>query len=179
MIGVVVDDDGVGVPEPVAAISKFKRRDSEVITVEPEARGPSTLEMKFVPRAEAACEMAVFERMVDVEARVIGRIVMPHPLIVVRVDVGSTGVAGGVGGTTSMLLLARRRCLLVPLRSSVLLHTGRRLLVHLRRGLLAHWRRTMRRNMTIADAMPFLGEGDGGSEQQKDARERNELFHKV
>src|SRR5258708_3836958 len=95
MIGIFIDHDLVGVPEPVAAQGKVKRGDAEGEAAKPEAIGTASANAPDVAAAEASGEAAMLSGMIDVEAGVIAPGVVPDPFAVV-VDVRSFGVAFAV-----------------------------------------------------------------------------------
>lgn len=104
VVGILVDDDVVGIPKPVIAIGDVKGSDAEVEAAEPEAARTAAGEAPDVFGAEAGGEVAVRPRMIEMEAGVRGTLFMadPVPLCVdVRTDrrcavllgLGSRGMA--------------------------------------------------------------------------------------
>ena len=93
MIGVVIDHDLIGIPQPTIAKCKFEWRHREVEAAKPEAVRPSPLQAKHMSRPEAAGKVAMWKRVIEMEARVL-RTGVPDPLVVAGVNVWSTGVTG-------------------------------------------------------------------------------------
>jgi len=91
VVGIVVDDDVVSVPIPVAAVRSIKRCDSEVVTSEPEAVGASTNDAPDVVAPEATLITSVFPGMIEVETFVIPAPIMAHPFAV-TMDVRGLGM---------------------------------------------------------------------------------------
>jgi hypothetical protein len=86
MVGVVVYDDVIAVPEPVIAIAQVEGANAEVEASKPKAVGAASAEAPDVTTADAAGEAAVFPRVIEVEANIVASIFMSDPLAVV-VDV--------------------------------------------------------------------------------------------
>ena len=82
MVGVIVNDDVVTIPQPVAAVADIERRDAEVEAAEPETTGSSTRQMPAMTRAETSGEVAVFPGMVEMKAGVIASLIVADPLAV-------------------------------------------------------------------------------------------------
>jgi hypothetical protein len=66
MIGVFVDDDLVGIPEPAVTEGVVVRGDAEIEAAEPEARRAASAKAPPMAGAETAVEMAVFPGVVEV-----------------------------------------------------------------------------------------------------------------
>jgi len=79
VIGVIVDDDVVAIPEPVATVANVKRRYAEVIAAKPEATGASAAEAPYETRTESTLEVAVLPSVIEVEAVFVPSPVMPNP----------------------------------------------------------------------------------------------------
>jgi|SRR5579884_2939400 len=145
MIGILVDDDRIGVPDPIRDVGIVGGRDAEVEAAEPEPARPTTLQTKNVPRAEAACEMAVFPWMVEMEAAIV-HCRMPDPgavgVYVRRIRVPFE-IPEVVFLSTVVLHVILRHAALFPARP-LLRHTMR-----------LRWCRSMRRNKSAAHAAPF------------------------
>lgn len=92
VIGIVVDDDLVGVPEPIVAVAGVKRADAEIKAVEPEAAGTAATEMPDMASANAAAETAMLPGMVEMEAGIIVSGVVADPFAV-GVNVRGFGMA--------------------------------------------------------------------------------------
>ena len=107
VVGVVVDDDVVAVPEPVIGVGQVKRGNAEVEAVKPKTVGAASGKVPAVAGAEAAGEAAVLEGMIDVEASIISSGIVTHPLTVVM-DVRCFGMACAVAVGSPGRGLARR-----------------------------------------------------------------------
>src|SRR5580693_9380368 len=79
VVRVCVDDDLVGIPEPVAAKVQVGRRDAPVEIVEPEAAGSAARQVPDVAAAKAAGEHTVLPGMVEVIGSVVASCVMTDP----------------------------------------------------------------------------------------------------
>ena len=71
VIGILVDDDLVGIPEPIVAIAYIRVSDVEIKAAKPEAPGTATGDAPNVAAAEAAGEVAMLPRMIEMEVRII------------------------------------------------------------------------------------------------------------
>jgi hypothetical protein len=92
MIGVIVNNNGIGGPIPVVDIWIIVRSHAKVSTIEPKPLTVPALQVEYVAGSETKCKAAVFKRTINVEALVMPlAIVMPDPLAV-RVDMRSVGV---------------------------------------------------------------------------------------
>jgi hypothetical protein len=172
MIRIVVDYDRVGIPQPVGNIAELERRDAPVEVVEPEPRRAAALKMKHMAWSEAAREMPVFERMVQMELSVVPSSVVPNPLAVMF-DMRRIGMS--------------RLVLEVSLhRSRVRSFMGRWCFVRRRslvwRGRRMHGRRTVRRyispthSASAASATRVLLRVAGNRCQQKHSRRDRHHF---
>ena len=92
VIGIVVDDDVVAIPQPVAAVADIEGSDVEVESAEPEAAGTATAEVPDMATADPAFEMAMFPGMVEVKTGVVSSLVVTDPLAV-AVHVWCLGMA--------------------------------------------------------------------------------------
>lgn len=112
VVGIFVDYDLIGTPVPVIAEAVVDGEDAEGETAEPEALTIPAFNTPDVLGAEAAREVAVRPRMIDVIVRIILAGVVPDPLAV-GVDVRSVGMTGFVdifGSVSGMSLgLSRSR----------------------------------------------------------------------
>ena len=86
VIGVFIDHDVVAIPPPVITESDVKRGNAEIESAEPETIGPASGEMPDVAAAEAAGEMAMLPRMVEMVVGIIAAGIVTHPLSI-AVDV--------------------------------------------------------------------------------------------
>ena len=71
VVGIFVDHDLVGLPEPIVAIAEIIRCDAEIKAAEPETAGASAREMPDVAAAETAGKVAVLPRMIHVVVRIV------------------------------------------------------------------------------------------------------------
>jgi hypothetical protein len=98
VVGVFVDDDVVTVPVPAVDVGEVEGGYAPVEAAEPEAGGAAAGEAPDVAGAEAGGEAAVLPGMVEVEAGIVGAVVVADPVvgfIVVR-GVGMAFVVGEV-----------------------------------------------------------------------------------
>jgi len=100
VVGVVINDDVVGVPEPAVGVVEVIGGDAEVEAIEEEAAAVSAAETVDIAGAEVAGEVSVGPGLVEVV--VVLAAVVPDPLAVV-VNVGGIGMAWGV-------VVVSRRC---------------------------------------------------------------------
>ena len=116
MVGVFVDHDRIGIPQPVAAIRNFIWENAEVPPVEPESRGTAAGQVIDVARSETSWKMAVFPGVIDMETCVVcGRVA--YPTIISRMNMRGVGMAFGVPEVACrrrMPFLPRRRMRLLP-----------------------------------------------------------------
>ena len=82
MVGIFVNYDRVRIPQPVGDVCQIERRDTPIEVIEPEARGAATLQVKDVAGPKSACEVAVFEWMIQMESGIIRAGVVPDPAAV-------------------------------------------------------------------------------------------------
>jgi hypothetical protein len=108
VVGVFVDDDVVGVPEPSVAVGEVVGGYAEVEATEPEAGWSASAETPDVRGAEAGGEMTVLPGVVEVVVGIVGAAVVADP--VGGIDVGDVGVAGGVG---EIFVIGRAGCAVV------------------------------------------------------------------
>jgi hypothetical protein len=92
VVGVFVDDDVVAGPVPVVAIGKVKGSNAEVEAAEPEAARTAASETPDVFGAKASSEMTVRPGMIEMEAGVVGALLMADPVALgVNVRTGCRG----------------------------------------------------------------------------------------
>lgn len=96
VVGVLVDDDFVGIPEPTITEGDVSGSDAEIEAVEPEAGRTAAGEMPNVAAAKAAGEVTMLPRMIHMILRIIGAGIMADPLAV-GVDVRRIGMPGLIG----------------------------------------------------------------------------------
>jgi hypothetical protein len=92
MIGIFVDDDLIGIPEPVVGETKIIGCNAEIKTTEPETRWAAAGEMEYVAASEAAGKTTMLPRMIEVVVSIVAAGVVADPLIV-GVDVRCVGVS--------------------------------------------------------------------------------------
>jgi len=107
MIGVIVDDDVVAVPEPVPTVIRIEGGDVEVESAEPEAAWTAAPEVPDVATADPAFKMAMFPGMVEVKVGVVASLVVTDPLAV-AVNVRGIGMAFSVAEALFGGILTRR-----------------------------------------------------------------------
>src|ERR1700691_2913812 len=112
MIGIFVDHDIVGIPEPVIAVAYIVRRHRKIESTEPEAARASALNVKHVALAKAAGKMSVLPGMIKMVVRVILPGIMPHPFVTARMDVWRRRVSFFIDVRLGLLRSASllRRC---------------------------------------------------------------------
>ena len=146
IIGIFVDDDRIGSPQPAGYVRIVERSDAPIVIVEPEPLAVATLEVKYVARSKATGKVAVFKRMVQVKACVVSRDVVADPFTV-GVDVRRIGMAWHIPEivlldglfAAAMLLISRRpRRLLLALAMLLLGWGPHRLRTMLRYETSAH-----------------------------------------
>lgn len=79
MVRIIVENNLVAAPVPVADIANVHRRNAEVEAVEPEPLRTAAYQSPHMVRPEAAGEMTVLPWMVQVEARIVVAHVVAHP----------------------------------------------------------------------------------------------------
>jgi hypothetical protein len=79
VVRVVVNHDGIGIPEPVRDICIIKRGNTEIEAAEPEALPVATLKVIYVTGPEPTVEAAVLEWMVQVESWIVWSKIMSGP----------------------------------------------------------------------------------------------------
>ena len=93
VVGVFVDDDLIGIPDPAVAETNVIRRHAEVKAAKPETRRASTGEMPDVTAAKATGKATVLPRVIEVVVGIVAAGVVTYPLIVC-VNVRSVRVPG-------------------------------------------------------------------------------------
>src|SRR5580692_1452703 len=138
VIGIVINHDLVGIPQPVAAKSQIIRRDAEVKAAKPESRRTAPCQVPDVMRAKSAGVMPVLPRMIEIVVRVVLAGIVPDPLAV-RMDVRSV----------RMPLLVHIRMILFDGMPSAL-HRRRSVSRRVRGGALMTARMSLRKNRYAA-----------------------------
>jgi hypothetical protein len=95
VIGILIEDDVVGIPEPAVAEADIVRGNAKVEPAKPETVRTTTSETPVMARAEAAPEVSVLPGMIDMVMSIIPARVVPDPLPA-AIDVRSVRVAGPV-----------------------------------------------------------------------------------
>lgn len=83
MVGIIVQNDIIRIPEPVIAVTDVVRSDGEVEAAEPEPARSTASQSPHVPRPEAAGEMPVLPWVIEMIVRVAGTSIMAHPFFTV------------------------------------------------------------------------------------------------
>lgn len=96
MIGILVNHDGVAIPEPVINIAKLVWKYAEIVTVKPEPIAVPALQPEDMAGSKPAAKASMFPRMIKVEASIIRSRIVPDPFTV-RVHVGRVRMPGSVG----------------------------------------------------------------------------------
>lgn len=130
VVGVVVDDDVIAIPEPVAGVVIVIRGNGEEKPADSEAIAPAAMKSPNVVRSDPAIEMSVLPRMVKMVMRVRAPGTVSHPAVIFSVHMRSLGMS---------LLVVKFR-VLVALR---FMPGGRR----------TNWRGPMSGDMAIANSV--------------------------
>jgi hypothetical protein len=85
VIGILIDDDLVGRPEPAIAKGDVVWGNAKEETAKPKARWAPSCKVPDMVRAESPREVSVFPRMIETVVRIVPAGVMPHPLITIDV----------------------------------------------------------------------------------------------
>lgn len=96
VVGVIVDDDVIVVPEPVAHIIIVVRRDGEEIAADVEAVTRAAAEPPDALRTNRAGEVAMLPRPLEMVVRVVPAAVVSDPGVVGSVDVRRRGMVGPI-----------------------------------------------------------------------------------
>jgi hypothetical protein len=92
VIRILVDHDLIGAPVPVIAEAELRGSDGEVETAEPEALAIAALNAPYMAFAEAAGEVPMLPRMIQMIVGIVAAGIVADPLIV-GVNVRSVGMA--------------------------------------------------------------------------------------
>ena len=93
VVRIFVNDDLIGIPEPVVAETVVVRSDVEVETAKPEAGRAAAGEAEPMAAAEAARKASMLPRMIEMVVGIIAAGVVADPFIV-GMDVGGVRVSG-------------------------------------------------------------------------------------
>lgn len=145
VIGIRVNDDVIGIPEPVAAGIIIIRSDTKEKAAEPEAISRPAGKPVDVAAADFTREMSMLPRVIQVVVRIVWTSVVTNPLIVIRVNVRGRRMSALVA-VVRMLIALRR----VPPAPSV---SGW--------NRLSYRRRTVRGNVPLANRRSLRGARGG------------------
>ena len=95
MVGIVIDDEVIAVPEPVAAEADVVGSNGEIKAAEPEAAGAASGEVPDVATADATGEVSVRPRVIEVVVSVATAGVVADPFVV-GMDVRGVGVTSAI-----------------------------------------------------------------------------------
>lgn len=96
MIGIIVNHDGVAIPEPGINKAKLAWEYTEIVTIKPEPLPVPALQPEDMAASKAAGKASMFPRVIKMEALIIPSRIVPNPPIV-RMDVGRVRMSGSVG----------------------------------------------------------------------------------
>jgi hypothetical protein len=110
IVGIVIEDDVVRIPEPAVAIGQVIRRNAEVESAEEKPVRAPAAEPVDIARSKAAGEVAVLPGMVKVIVRVAAGVADPAAVVVNMRRIGMAGLvaeapstAGGMARRGAML----------------------------------------------------------------------------
>lgn len=92
MVGIGIDDDLVGIPEPAIAISYIKGSHAPIEVVEPKTARVAAGQTPYVTASEAAIKAPMLEGMIQMEVSGTAALIMTNPLAV-GMHVGSFRMA--------------------------------------------------------------------------------------
>jgi hypothetical protein len=95
VIGILIDDDLVGVPEPAIAKGDVVWGDAKEEAAKPKTRRAASCKVPDMVGAESPSEVSVLPRMIKMVVSIVPAGVMPHPLI--TIDVRGVRVAWLIG----------------------------------------------------------------------------------
>jgi len=151
VVGIRVNHDIVGVPEPTIGIVVIVRRDAEVKVAKPEAISCAALKPIDVATADVTREMSMLPRLIQMVMGIVWTGIVTNPLIVVCVDVRGLGMSW---------LVAIAWMLAALLSAAVPASAGRG-------NGSSRWcscgRRAVSRNVSLADRGRSLLRAGGGS----------------
>src|SRR5262249_3307774 len=107
MIGILVDYDWIGIPQPALNIRILERGHAEIEGADRKALGPAAMEMEYVRGSEASGEAAMRVGMVKMESGIVASRVMTGPMPVI-VDVRSIRMARRMPESTVVFLMLFR-----------------------------------------------------------------------
>ena len=82
VVGILIDDDVIAIPEPVATVANVIRSHAEIEAAEPEAVGAASSQMPDVAAAEAARKASVLPGMIKVIVSIVGASAMANPFAI-------------------------------------------------------------------------------------------------
>jgi hypothetical protein len=92
IIGIRINHDVVPVPKPAVNIAQIIGGDAEKEAAKPEAVRAASLKPPYMMRAIGSGEASMLPGVIKMVVLIISALVVPHPLIVARMDVGRFGV---------------------------------------------------------------------------------------
>src|SRR6266568_7903527 len=104
MVQIIVEDDFIPKPVPIAAKSNVKLRHAPVPVIEPETLRPATANPPMMRGTKPTVKASMLPRMVQAIVGIIAPCVMPNPLIVF-IHVRRIRVAGLVSVVAPLILI--------------------------------------------------------------------------
>ena len=104
VVGIFVNNDRIGIPEPVSAVGNIVGSNRKVIAPKPETAGSSALEPPYMPRTKAAGKSAMFPGPIEVVVSIAAARVMPNPFVAVGVNVRGLRMAPHVAIVADLFL---------------------------------------------------------------------------
>jgi hypothetical protein len=114
VIRIIVDHDIVSAPVPAVAVAEVIGRDPKIESAEPEAARSSAFDAKRVAPADAAGEMAMLKRTVEMVVRIVLAGVVSHPFVAARMNVRRFGMTLLIGIAANRFLRSPRLILRRP-----------------------------------------------------------------
>lgn len=130
MVGIFINHDLVGVPQPIRNVSDLSRSDAPIKIVQKEARRSAARKPELVPGSESTRKVPMLPRTVQVEPGVVRPGIVSDPFIS-GVDMGRFGVLRLIG---EMALRLRSSDLPAALWTAFILRTALRSAVLFRTG---------------------------------------------
>ena len=110
VVGIVIDDDVIRIPQPVVTVIVVIRRNREKESAKAEAFAIAAADPPNVVRANRPGKMPVLPGMVEMVMSVASSAVMPNPVVVFSMNVRRFGMALDVVEFTVLVLRRRRMC---------------------------------------------------------------------
>lgn len=92
VIGIIIEDDVIGIPIPVADVPDIKGSDAEVVSAEPETARSAACDSPEAFASDGSGEAPVLPRVVEMEARISPAEIVPYPLAI-GMDMRRRGMA--------------------------------------------------------------------------------------